>query len=53
MKAVFRDKIGSFVLENVENIQYSTTYDVWSVMFSDYETQEVKGQLIEVSTDEY
>lgn len=48
MTAVFRDNISTFTLNNVENIQYNGSDGKWSVMFEDYEVQEVDGQLIEI-----
>ena len=48
MTAVFRDNISAFTLDNVENIQYNGSNGKWSVMFDDYEVQEVDGQLIEI-----
>lgn len=48
MTAVFRDEISSFILENVENIQWAEYKGTWSVMFKDYEVQEVKAQLVEI-----
>ena len=48
MTAVFRDELSSFMLENVENIQYNESNGKWSVMFDDYEVQEVDGQLVEI-----
>ena len=51
MTAVFRDEISSFMLENVENIQWAGHNDTWSIMFKDYEVQEVKAQLVEINQD--
>lgn len=51
MTAVFRDENSSFVLKNVENIQWAEHNGTWSVMFEDYETQEVKAQLVEINQD--
>ena len=51
MTAVFRDEISSFMLENVENIQWAGHNGTWSVMFKDYEVQEVKAQLVEINQD--
>lgn len=48
MTAVFRDETSIFMLENVENIQWDGSKNVWSVMFTDYETQEVDAQLLEI-----
>lgn len=48
MTAVFRDDLSTFMLENVENIQYNGSNEKWSVMFDDYEVQEVDGQLVEI-----
>ena len=48
MKAVFRDSLSTFALDNVENIQYNESNSKWSIMFDDYEVQEVDGQLIEI-----
>ena len=48
MTAVFRDSLSTFTLDNVENIQYNGSDGKWSVMFNDYEVQEVNGQLIEI-----
>ena len=48
MTAVFRDNISTFTLDNVENIQYNGSNGKWSVMFEDYEVQEVDGQLVEI-----
>lgn len=48
MTATFRDEISIFMLENVENIQYNGSNGKWSVMFEDYEVQEIDGQLVEV-----
>ena len=48
MTAVFRDSFSTFTLDNVENIQYNGNNGKWSVMFDDYEVQEVKAQLVEV-----
>lgn len=48
MTAVFRDEISSFMLENVENIQWDGYNGKWSIMFDDYEVQEVDAQLVEI-----
>ena len=48
MTAVFRDNLGTFTLENVENIQLDGSNEKWSVMFDDYEVQEIDGQLVEI-----
>ena len=48
MTAVFRDNIYTFTLDNVENIQYNGSNGKWSVMFNDYEVQEVDAQLLEI-----
>ena len=48
MTAVFRDNIGGFIMDNVENIQYNGSNGKWSVMFDDYEVQEVDAQLLEI-----
>lgn len=48
MTAVFRDNISTFTLDNVENIRYNGSNGKWSVMFEDYEVQEVNGQLVEI-----
>ena len=48
MTAVFRNEISSFMLESVENIQWDGNKNVWSVMFTDYETQEINAQLVEI-----
>ena len=48
MTAVFRDNISTFTLDNVENIQWDGYNGEWSVMFDDYEVQEVNAQLIEI-----
>ena len=48
MTAVFRDNLSTFTLGNVENIQYNGSNGKWSVMFEDYEVQEVDGQLVEI-----
>ena len=48
MTAVFRDNLSTFTLDNVENIQYNGSNGKWSVMFDDYEVQEVDGQLVEI-----
>lgn len=48
MIAVFRDDLSTFTLDNVENIQWDGSKNVWSVMFTDYETQEINAQLIEI-----
>lgn len=48
MTAVFRDNLSTFALENVENIQYNGSNGKWSVMFHDYEVQEVDAQLLEI-----
>lgn len=48
MTAVFRDNLSTFTLENVENIQLDGSNGKWSVMFEDYEVQEVDGQLLEI-----
>ena len=48
MTAVFKDNISTFVIENVENIQLDGSNGKWSIMFEDYETQEVDAQLIEI-----
>lgn len=50
MTAVFRDNTGTFVLDNVENIQWNGADRKWSVMFEDYEVQEVDGQLLEIQS---
>lgn len=51
MTAVFRDNISTFTLDNVENIQYNGSNGKWSVMFEDYEVQEVDAQLVEINQD--
>lgn len=48
MTAVFQDNIGGFTLDNVENIQYNGSNGKWSVMFDNYEVQEIEAQLIEI-----
>ena len=48
MTAVFRDSLSTFTLDNVENIQWDGSNGTWSVMFDDYEVQEVDGQLLEI-----
>lgn len=48
MTAVFRDDLSTFILENVENIQYNGSNGKWSVMFDDYEVREVDAQLLEI-----
>ena len=48
MTAVFRDNLSTFTLDNVENIQWDANNGKWSVMFDDYEVQEVDAQLIEI-----
>lgn len=48
MTVVFRDNISTFTLDNVENIQYNESNGKWSVMFDDYEVQEVDGQVVEI-----
>lgn len=48
MTAVFRDNLSTFTLNNVENIQYNGSNGKWSVMFDDYEVQEVEAQLLEI-----
>ena len=54
MKAIFRDSIGIFVLEDVKEIQYngnSLNKNKWSILFNDEETQETNGELINISMD--
>lgn len=51
MTAVFRDSLGTFALESVENMQFDASKNTWLVMFDDYETQEIKAQLIEINQD--
>lgn len=51
MTVVFRDDISTFVLENVSNIQWNGSNNTWSIMFDDYETQEVDGQILEINQD--
>lgn len=48
MTAVFRDSLSTFTLDNVENIQWDGSNGKCSVMFEDYEVQEVDGQLVEI-----
>lgn len=48
MTAAFRDNLGTFTLENVENIQWDGSNGKCSVMFEDCEIQEVDAQLIEI-----
>lgn len=48
MTAVFRDDLSTFTFDNVENIQYNASNGKWSIMFEDYEVQEVDGQLLEI-----
>ena len=48
MTAVFRDNLSTFTLESVENIQLDGSNGEWSVIFKDYEVQEVKAQLVEI-----
>ena len=48
MTAVFRDDLSTFALDNVENIQWDGSNGKWSVMFDDYEVQEVDAQLVEI-----
>lgn len=45
------DDISTFVLENVSNIQWNGSNNTWSIMFDDYETQEVDGQILEINQD--
>ena len=53
MTATFRDELSTFVVENIANIQYNARENIWSVMFEDYETQEYKAQLMEISVEGY
>ena len=46
MNAVFRDEIGTFVVENVAQIVPHGN-NLWSVMTTNYEEQEVKGEFVE------
>lgn len=48
MTAVFRDNLSTFTLDNVENIQYNGSNGKWSIMFEDYEMQEIDAQLLEI-----
>lgn len=50
MTAVFRDNLSAFTLENVENIQYNGSNGKGSVMFDDYEVQEVDAKLVEIQS---
>ena len=52
MTAIFRDNISTFTLDNVENIQYNGSNGKWSVMFDDYEVQEVDAQLVEIQNQD-
>lgn len=52
MTAVFRDELSSFMLENVENIQWADHNGTWSVMFKNYDVREVKAQLVEVQNQD-
>ena len=52
MTAVFRDNLSTFTLDNVENIQWDGSNGTWSVMFDDYEVQEVDGQLLEIQNQD-
>ena len=52
MTAVFRDSLSTFTLDNVENIQWDGNNSKWSVMFDDYEVQEVDGQLVEIQNQD-
>ena len=52
MTAVFRDNLSTFTLDNVENIQYNGNNGKWSVMFDDYEAQEVDAELIEIQNQD-
>ena len=52
MTAVFRDSLSTFTLDNVENIQWDGSNGKWSVMFDDYEVQEVDGQLVEIQNQD-
>ena len=47
MKATFQDRIGGFVIENVAQV-VPVGENLWSVMTTDYEEQEVQGKLIEI-----
>lgn len=47
MTAIFRDELGVTEVSNITNIQYYKD-DIWSIMYADYETDEIKGELIEV-----
>ncbi len=51
MRAVFRDNIGTFELDKVANIQYYKD-NIWSVMYEDYETEEIKGELVEIDNQD-
>lgn len=51
MFAIFRNEVGEIRFDTVANIQYYKN-GIWSVMFSDYETQEINGELIETGIEE-
>ena len=49
--ATFRDEIGTFMIEDIANIQYDVKDKTYSVMHSDYETEEIIGQLVEINVE--
>ena len=52
MYATFRDRVGMFTIEDVANIQYNKKDNVYSVMFTDYSTEEyTEAELVEVNME--
>ena len=53
LTATFRDSIGTYTIEDVVNIQYDARDKTYSVMHSDYSTEEAVGQHGEVNAENY
>ncbi len=52
MTAIFRDNLGDIEFHHVANIQHIKD-DIWSIMFTNYESQEFKGELVEIDSGNY
>lgn len=52
MTAIFRDGLGTVEFYHVANIRHVQD-DIWSIMFTDYESQEFKGELVEIDLGNY
>lgn len=47
-----RDHIGTYNLDNIVQV-VPVSRDIWSIMYADYETEEVQGELVEIIAEGY